>query len=89
MKYLTPLIVLILALLTACAPAATPTAVSIPPTAPPAPLEPTPATNAEPVTTTAEPIRKADLPMGRTEEGAFYLGDPNAPVQMLDYSNFL
>jgi len=26
---------------------------------------------------------------GRLDEGAFFLGDPNAPVTMIDYSDFL
>lgn len=26
---------------------------------------------------------------GRTPEGAFFLGDPNAPLTMIDYSDFL
>lgn len=26
---------------------------------------------------------------GRTEDGAFFLGDPNAPITHIDYSDFL
>lgn len=42
---------------------------------------------------TAEPVVEA-VPEGgvvsaRTPEGAFYLGDPNAPITHIDYSDFL
>jgi hypothetical protein len=26
---------------------------------------------------------------GRTEEGAFFYGNPNAPITLIDYSDFL
>ncbi len=38
---------------------------------------------------TAEVVAEASIVSGRTEEGAFFLGDPNAPITHIDYSDFL
>ncbi len=39
--------------------------------------------------TAAGPVDLASLPAGVTADGAFYLGSPDAPVTVSDYSNFL
>ncbi len=75
---------LLSALLIACggdsapAPPAVEEAAANPPTA--APVEAAPA---------AGPVDLASLPAGVTADGAFYLGSPDAPVTVSDYSNFL
>ena len=58
----------------ACGPTATtePTATPLPPTDTPEP------------TATSE----AEVPMGFTEEGAPYRGNPDAPVTLMEYSEF-
>ncbi|MCP4419757.1 MAG: hypothetical protein GY805_24360 [Chloroflexi bacterium] len=41
---------------------------------------------------TAEPeptVAQVNVASGRTEEGAFFLGDPNAAIVLNDYSDFL
>ncbi|TEU11293.1 MAG: hypothetical protein E3J21_23895 [Anaerolineales bacterium] len=60
----------------ACGPTATPE-----PTATPTPLPPT---------DTPEPtaVSEGEVPMGFTEEGAPYRGDPDVPVTLLEYSDF-
>ena len=37
----------------------------------------------------AEIVADTGVQSGRTDEGAFFLGDPNAPIIHLDYSDFL
>ena len=46
-------------------------------------------TAAEPPGPTPTKFEKYALPMGQTEEGAFFIGREDAPVTMIDYSNFL
>ncbi len=80
------LIWLSLLMITACAApiAATPT-----PTPSPAPTR---APTSTPTTAQAEPLTTAyfpDLPRGRTAEGYHYLGNPDAPVTITVYSDFL
>ena len=60
----------------ACGPTGTPE-----PTDTPTPLPPT---------DTPEPtaVSGGEVPMGFTEEGAPYRGDPNAPVTLMEYSEF-
>jgi hypothetical protein len=43
-----------------------------------------------PPTDTPEPtaVSEGEVPMGFTEEGAPYRGNPNAPVTLLEYSEF-
>lgn len=44
-------------------------------------------TAAEPTAETA--VAATGVISGRTDEGAFFLGDPNAPITHIDYSDFL
>lgn len=53
-----------------------------------------PVAEAAPTTSPTEapvgtPFDKYALPMGQTAEGAFFIGREDAPVTMIDYSNFL
>ncbi|MAT97681.1 MAG: hypothetical protein CL608_11100 [Anaerolineaceae bacterium] len=57
------------------------------PTQPAADPTPTFAVEAEP--TAAEAADETGVISGRTDEGAFFLGDPNAPITHIDYSDFL
>jgi len=74
-----------------------PTAVLSPPTAVPTdapPAEPTIIPTDAPViepteAPTEEPAAETAVIAGRLDEGAFFFGDPNAPVTMIDYSDFL
>lgn len=73
-------------------PTAVPTATAViprpstpaPPTA--VPTDPPPEPTGVP---TDEPAPEPAIIAGRTEEGAFFLGSPDAPVTMIDYSDFL
>lgn len=64
----------------ACGPKATPepTATSLPPTDTPAPT----------ATTGGPAVSEGEVPMGFTEEGSPYRGNPNASVTLLEYSDF-
>lgn len=64
----------------------TPTAVPDP-TQPAA--EPTATVVAEAEPTAEETAAETGAISGRTEEGAFFLGDPDAPITHIDYSDFL
>jgi hypothetical protein len=63
-------------MMAACGPEATSE-----PTATPTPLPPT--DTPEPTATS-----EGEVPMGFTEEGAPYRGNPNAPVTLMEYSEF-
>jgi protein-disulfide isomerase len=61
----------------------------------PAPTQPpgqatAPAAATQPSATQAAPgeSRPLDLPAGVDADGNFYLGDPNAPVKMVEWSDF-
>jgi hypothetical protein len=42
-----------------------------------------------PAATAIPEIVAVGLESGRTAEGAYYLGSPNAPLTLIDYSDFL
>jgi hypothetical protein len=78
------------------APAATATLVVVEPTAiteneETADPETEEITEATAVPPTAAPVAESDslVVSGRLEEGAFFRGDPIAPVTLIDYSDFL
>ena len=82
-KHLLYLVVAIVALIMAgCGPQAAPepiaTLTPLPPTGTPTPImeAPTPA------------LSEGQVPMGFTEEGAPYRGNPNAPVTLVEHSEF-
>lgn len=77
---------LIIALIVAaCSPKATP-APTPKPMATPLPLTNTPA----PTATTGRPAvgEGGEVPMGFTEDGSPYRGNPNAPVTLVEHSDF-
>lgn len=68
-------------------------ATEVPTSEPTAELEPTMVAS-EPPTLTPPPLPNEEavavrVISGQTEEGAYFLGDPNAPVTVIDYSDFL
>jgi len=71
-------------LVAACRPKAMPeptaTLTPLPPTDTPAPTATT--------EVSAPAISKGEVPMGFTEEGAPYRGNPNAPVTLVEHSEF-
>lgn len=54
-------------------------------TAVPEPTQPV----SDPTTTETQTVEEVGVISGRTAEGAFFLGDPNAPITHIDYSDFL
>ena len=85
-RFLTLGLLITALIMAACGPKATPepmatsepTATPLPPTEPPAPT----ATTEEPA------VSEGEVPMGFTEEGAPYRGNPNAPVTLVEHSEF-
>ncbi|MBL7184423.1 MAG: hypothetical protein ISS50_08240 [Anaerolineae bacterium] len=75
---------LIVALIVAaCSPQATPE-----PTATPLPSTDTPAPTATTEVLIPSISGSGEVPMGFTEDGAPYQGDPNAPVTLVEHSEF-
>jgi len=52
-------------------------------------VEPTALPTLTPPSLTGEEPPSVQVISGQTGEGAFFLGDPNAPVTVIDYSDFL
>lgn len=76
-RYLLPLILI---LLTACASEpATRESVGAPPAI----------TAAAPTATSVQPPETDQLPAGRNDDGTYYLGEADAPLTLIDYSDFL
>jgi hypothetical protein len=73
-------------IIAACSPKATPAPTATPkPTAKPLPPTDTP----RPAATTKAPVPTlSEVPMGFTEEGSPYRGNPNAAVTLLEFSDF-
>lgn len=67
--------------------------VPLPPTQSVAPTGSAPSSPTEPGPTSTSPALTATVPApvlaGHTPEGAYYLGDPGAPVTVIDYSDFM
>ena len=75
-RFLYPGLLIAALMMAACGPTATPE-----PTATPTPVPPT--DTPEPAVTS-----EGEVPMGFTEEGAPYRGNPNAPVTLVEHSEF-
>lgn len=75
-RFLYPGLLIAALIVAACGPKATP--------------EPTATLTSLPPTDTPEPttISEGQVPMGFTAEGAPYRGNPNAPITLLEYSEF-
>ena len=77
-RFLTLGLLIAALIMAACGPKATPT--PLPPTDTPAPT----ATTEAPT----PPVSEGEVPMGFTEEGSPYRGNPNAPVTLVEHSDF-
>ena len=86
-RFLTLGLLMVALIVAACAPQATPT--PVPPTEKPAPTPVPTEARPEPSPTAEKPaVGEGEVPMGFTEEGAPYRGNPNAPVTLLEYSDY-
>ena len=85
-RFLYPGLLIAALIVAACGPEATPT--PLPPTDTPAPTATTEVPTPVPSKTEGPVQSKAKVPMGFTEEGAPYRGNPNAPVTLVEYSEF-
>lgn len=81
-------------------PATTPETAVLPTSTAPPPIITTDVPRVDPATavpsptattsaTTEPTAAETGVLSGRTDEGAFFLGDPNAPITHIDYSDFL
>ena len=59
------------------------------PTDEPVPSEPTSLPTAEPAPTVGTEVAEVDVVYGRTQEGAYFHGAVDAPVILIDFSDFL
>jgi len=79
-------------IVTACGPKATPMpepTATLEPTATPQPTAiPTPLSLEGDICTVGSPCGLDEVPMGFTEDGAPYRGNPNAPVTLAEHSEF-
>ncbi len=73
----------LLLVLVACAPAATPAPTAVDATVAPV-TSPTPAPDGD-----SPAVGDAGITYGRTDDGAFFHGAADAPVTLIDYSDFL
>ena len=93
-RFLYPGLLIAALIVAACGPGATPT--PLPPTDTPEPTAtaevptPVPSKTEGPVPSKTEgpAASEGEVPMGFTEEGAPYRGNPNAPVTLVEYFEF-
>ncbi len=85
-RFLYPGLLIAALIVAACGPEATPT--PLPPTDTPAPTATTEVPTPVPSKTEGPVQSKAKVPMGFTEEGTLYRGNPNAPVTLVEYYEF-
>ena len=85
-RFLYPGLLIAALIVAACGPEATPT--PLPPTDTSAPTATTEVPTPVPSKTEGPVQSKAKVPMGFTEEGAPYRGNPNAPVTLVEYFEF-
>jgi hypothetical protein len=74
-------------IVSACSPQAAPEPTATPKPATSTPVPPT-ATAAPTATTSAPTVSEAEVPMGFTEDGLPYRGNPDAPVTLEEHSEF-
>jgi protein-disulfide isomerase len=87
---LAALLVVVMLAVGACAQPAPvgPAATTAPAQATAAPTSTAPATSAPTNTPASKPSAASNLPAGVNAEGDFYRGDPNAPVKLVEFSDF-
>jgi protein-disulfide isomerase len=85
-RFLYPGMLIAALIVAACGPEATPT--PLPPTDTPAATATTEVPTPVPSKTEGPAASEGEMPMGFTEEGAPYRGNPNAPVTLVEYFEF-
>lgn len=86
-RFLAVGLLIVALIVAACGPQATPT--PVPPTEKPAPTPVPTEVRLTPSPTAEKPaVSEGEVPMGFTEEGAPYRGNPNAPVTLEEHSDF-